>query len=141
MDLQEPTRKMSKSISSPLGKLNMFDSPRDIEKKITKAVTDTDGEVRFDWPKKPGVSNLLEIFASLSGETPAQVAARYTRYGELKSDLAALVIETLAPLKRRHDELLASPDELRRVAARGAEKAAAVAGMVYQRAAAAMGLA
>jgi len=140
MDLQEPSRKMSKSISSPLGKLNMFDSPREIEKKIAKAVTDTDGEVRFDWQKKPGVSNLLEIYSSLSGETPEHVASRYTRYGELKSDLAELVIEALAPLKRRHDELLESPGELHRVAARGAEKAAAVAGVVYRRAANAMGL-
>jgi tryptophanyl-tRNA synthetase len=140
MDLQEPTRKMSKSISSPLGKLFMFDSAGDIEKKIAKAVTDNDGEVRFDWDKKPGVSNLLEIYSSLSGETPEQVASRYTRYGELKSDLAELVIKSLAPLKQRHDELLESPDELYLVAARGAEKAAAVASVVYRRAAIAMGL-
>lgn len=140
MDFQEPTRKMSKSISSPLGTLYMFDSPRDIEKKISKAVTDTDGEVRFDWNMKPGVSNLLEIYSSLSGETPEQVASRYTRYGELKSDLAELVIESLAPIKRRHQELLDTPDELYRVAARGAEKAAEVAGVVYRRAATAMGL-
>lgn len=140
MDFQEPTRKMSKSISSPLGTLYMFDSPRDIEKKISKAVTDTDGEVRFDWDKKPGVSNLLEIYSSLSGETPEQVASRYTRYGELKSDLAELVIESLAPIKRRYQELLDTPDELYRVAARGAEKAAEVAGVVYRRAATAMGL-
>jgi tryptophanyl-tRNA synthetase len=140
MDLQEPTRKMSKSISSPLGKLYMFDSPADIEKKIAKAVTDNDGEVRFDWIKKPGVSNLLEIYSSLSGETPQQVASRYTRYGELKSDLAELIIKTLAPLKQRRDELLESPEDLYRVAARGADKAAAVAGAVYRRAATAMGL-
>ena len=141
MDLQEPTRKMSKSVSSPLGKLNMFDSPGEIERKIAKAVTDNDDEVRFDWSTKPGVSNLLEIFASLNGETPEQVAGHYTRYGELKNDLAALVIEVLAPMKRRHDELLASPEELHRMASRGAEKAAAVAGVMYRRAAAAMGLA
>jgi tryptophanyl-tRNA synthetase len=101
MDLQEPTRKMSKSVSSPLGKLNMFDSPGEIERKIAKAVTDNDDEVRFDWSTKPGVSNLLEIFASLNGETPEQVAGHYTRYGELKNDLAALVIEVLAPMKGR----------------------------------------
>ena len=87
------------------------------------------------------MSNLLEIFASLNGETPEQVAGHYTRYGELKNDLAALVIEVLAPMQRRHDELLASPEELHRMASRGAEKAAAVAGVMYRRAAAAMGLA
>ncbi len=140
MDLQEPTRKMSKSLSSPLGTLYMFDPPAQIERKIAKAVTDTDGEVRFDWDKKPGLSNLLEIFASLGGESPEVVARRYDRYGQLKTDLAQLIIETLAPLRSRYEELLQSPEELRRVATQGAEKAALVAGDVYRRAARAMGL-
>ncbi len=70
MDLQEPTRKMSKSISSPLGSIYVTDSPDEIDKKIKKAVTDTDGEVRYDWEKKPGISNLLEIYSSFSNETP-----------------------------------------------------------------------
>lgn len=140
MDLQEPSRKMSKSISSPLGTLYMFDSPKDIEKKIAKAVTDTDGEVRYDWEKKPGLSNLLEIFSSLNGETPQEIASRYTRYGELKTDLAQLIIEKLTPLQQRYQELLSAPDELYKIAARGAEKAADVAGPVYRRAAKAIGL-
>ena len=140
MDFQEPSRKMSKSISSPLGTLYMFDSPEDIKKKISKAVTDTDGEVRFDWENKPGLSNLLEIYSSLSDESPQDVASRYTRYGELKSDLADIVIEHLAPLKVRYHELLQSPDELYKIAARGAERANNVAAVVYRRAALAMGL-
>jgi tryptophanyl-tRNA synthetase len=140
MDLQEPTRKMSKSISSPLGNLHMFDAPEDIRKKISKAVTDTDGEVRFDWEKKPGLSNLLEIYSSLSGETPEQVAGRYTRYGELKTDLSELVVTTFAPMKQRYEELLLDPGNLYKIAANGAEKASDVAGVVYRRAANAMGL-
>src|ERR1035441_3591423 len=140
MDLQEPTRKMSKSISSPLGNLHMFDTPEVIRKKISKAVTDTDGELRFDWEKKPGLSNLLEIYSSLSGETPQQVAGRYTRYGELKTDLSELVIATFAPMKERYDELLRAPDELYKIAADGALKASEAAGGVYRRAAKAMGL-
>jgi tryptophanyl-tRNA synthetase len=140
MDFQDPYRKMSKSLASPLGTLYMFDTPAEIEKKIAKAVTDTDGEMRFDWDEKPGLSNLLEIFASLSGETPEEVASRYTRYGELKNDLAALLVETLAPLRARYEDLLASPDDLHKVATRGAEKASILAGSVYRRAAAAMGL-
>jgi tryptophanyl-tRNA synthetase len=140
MDLQEPTRKMSKSVSSPLGTILVFDEPKEIERKISKAVTDTDGDVRFDWEKKPGVSNLLEIYSAFSGETPEQVAERYSRYGELKGDLAALMIETLTPLRLRYHELLASPDELYKVAALGAEKASSIAGPVYRRAAQAMGL-
>jgi tryptophanyl-tRNA synthetase len=140
MDLQEPTRKMSKSISSPLGTLYLLDSPADIEKKIKKAVTDTDNEVRFDWDKKPGLSNLLEIFSSFSGETPETVARRYTKYGDLKKDLAELVISSLEPLQRRYADLLADPGELRAIIQRGAAKAGAVAGPVYERAAHAMGL-
>jgi tryptophanyl-tRNA synthetase len=140
MDFQEPSRKMSKSVSSPLGTLYMFDSPEEIKRKVSKAVTDTDGEVRFDWDKKPGLSNLLEIYASLSVETPHEVASRYTRYGELKSDLSDLLIEKLAPMKMRYEELLQSPDELYKIASIGAEKASRVAGVVYRRAAKAMGL-
>jgi tryptophanyl-tRNA synthetase len=140
MDLQEPIRKMSKSISSPLGTIYLFDEPKEIERKISKAVTDTDGEVRYDWDEKPGLSNLLEIYASFSGETPEEVAARYSRYGELKSDLAALMNDSLAPLRLRYHELMKSPDELYAVAAMGAKKASVVAGPVYRRAATAMGL-
>ena len=140
MDLQEPTRKMSKSISSPLGSIYVTDSPSDIDKKIKKAVTDTDNDVRYDWDKKPGVTNLLEIYSSFSHETPQAVAKRYTRYGDLKNDLSTLVIESLTPLRTRYDELMGDPAELRAVVTRGASKASAVAGEVYRRAANAVGL-
>jgi tryptophanyl-tRNA synthetase len=140
MDLQEPTRKMSKSISSPLGSLYLFDTPADIAKKVKKAVTDTDNEVRFDWEHKPGLSNLLEMYSSFSGDKPEDVASRYSRYGDLKHDLAALIIESLAPIQQRYRELLADPGELHAIAMRGSLKAAEVAGPVYHRAAQAMGL-
>ena len=64
MDLQEPTRKMSKSVSSPLGTVNMLDDPSDIERKIKKAVTDTDGELRYDPETKPGLATLLSLLAA-----------------------------------------------------------------------------
>ncbi|MDH2902570.1 MAG: tryptophan--tRNA ligase [Actinomycetota bacterium] len=140
MDLQEPTRKMSKSLASPLGLIYLNDDPRDIDKKIKKAVTDTDNEVRLDWEKKPGVSNLLEMYASFAGESPTQVADRYERYGDLKKDLSELVITSLEPFQRRYRELRADEGALRELAARGAEKASAVAGPLYERAATAMGL-
>jgi tryptophanyl-tRNA synthetase len=140
MDLQEPSRKMSKSISSPLGSIFLFDDPADIEKKIKKAVTDTDGEVRFDPKKKPGLSNLLEIYASFSDETPAHVASRYQRYGDLKNDLAELVAASLAPIATRYREIRQDPAGLEQVIERGVAKATAVAEPVYQRAAHAMGL-
>jgi tryptophanyl-tRNA synthetase len=140
MDLQEPTRKMSKSISSPLGTILMFDAPADIERKIAKAVTDTDGEVSFDWDKKPGISNLLEIYAAFTDDTPEDIASRYSRYGDLKKDLAEVIIASLAPLRERYEALLRSPGEVDAVAARGAQKASDVAGPIYRRAATAMGL-
>jgi tryptophanyl-tRNA synthetase len=140
MDLQEPTRKMSKSISSPLGTIYLFDSPSDIERKISKAVTDTDGDVRYDWETKPGISNLLEIYASFAIESPEAIASRYTRYGDLKRDLAALMVENLSPLRERYDRLIQSPAELHAVAERGALKASEQASTVYRRAANAMGL-
>jgi tryptophanyl-tRNA synthetase len=140
MDLQDPSRKMSKSVSSPLGSIYLVDDPKEIEKKIKKAVTDTDNEVRFDWEQKPGLSNLLEIYSSFSGESPDDVASRYERYGDLKSDLAELVIASLAPLRARYEELLTDPAELSRISAVGTTKASEVAGAVYRRAATAMGL-
>ena len=140
MDLQEPTRKMSKSVSSPLGTINLLDSASEIEKKIKKSVTDTEGEVRFDWDDKPGVSNLLEIFAALNDETPDSVAARYTRYGSLKGDLATLVIETVLPMASRYQELMSDRASFEAVVDKGAQKAAAVSEPIYRRAAHAMGL-
>ena len=140
MDLQEPTRKMSKSLASPLGLIYLMDEPSEIDKKIKKAVTDTDNEVRFDWEEKPGLSNLLEMFAAFSNEKPQEVADRYERYGDLKKDLSELVISALAPIQQRYRELRADEGALRALAAQGAHKASAVAGPLYERAAHAMGL-
>jgi tryptophanyl-tRNA synthetase len=140
MDLQEPTRKMSKSVSSPLGTVRLFDQPAEIERKIAKAVTDTDGVVAYDWEKKPGLANLLEIYSAFSGETPSDIASRYARYGELKGELAALMVEKLTPMRERYEELLGSPEVIDAVVAEGAQRAGDVAGPVYRRAATAMGL-
>ena len=140
MDLQDPTRKMSKSVSSPLGKLDIFDSPADIEKKIKKAVTDTDGEMRYDWDTKPGLSNLIDIYAAFSAESPESVAAKFERYGDFKTELAALVVESLAPVAQRYSELMADPAELENLMRKGAQEASHVSEAVYNRAASAMGL-
>ena len=140
MDLQEPTRKMSKSLSSPLGSLYLLDGPDEIDKKIKRAVTDTDNHVRLDWERQPGLSNLLEIFAGFSGESPEDVAQRYERYGDLKSDLTSLLIDALTPLAERYRALRRDQSALDAIVVRGAEKASAVAKPVYLRAAEAMGL-
>jgi len=140
MDLQEPTRKMSKSLASPLGTIYVLDDDASIEKKIKKAVTDTDGDVRYDWETKPGLANLLEMFSSFTDETPNQIADRYERYGDLKKDVAQAVIEGLSPIRERYHALRKDTAALERIAAQGAAKASEVAGARYRAAAAAMGL-
>jgi tryptophanyl-tRNA synthetase len=140
MDLQHPERKMSKSVNSPLGTVLVLDGPAEITRKVKKAVTDTDGEVRFDPEHKPGVANLLELLAVATGRTPEQVAAGYSRYGDLKKDTAEALIELLAPVQARRAELAADPGAVPALLARGAEKASEVAGATYTRAAAAVGL-
>ena len=140
MDLQHPERKMSKSVNSPLGTVLVLDGRDEITRKVKKAVTDTDGEVRFDPEHKPGLANLLELLAVATGRTPEQVAASYDRYGDLKKDTAEALIELLAPLQARRAELAADPGAVPALLARGAAKASEVAGATYARAAAAVGL-
>ena len=109
MDLQHPENKMSKSVNSPLGTILMLDSPDEIRRKVRKAVTDTDGEVRYDPEAKPGLSNLLELLAVSTGRTPTEVAGAYDRYGDLKNDVADALIELLRPVRERREALAADP--------------------------------
>ena len=123
-DLQQPTAKMSKS-AEPKGTLNLMDDPAVIAKKIKSAVTDLDGEIRFDREAKPGVSNLLGIYSALTDKTPEAIASSLAGagYGTLKTDLADLLVATLTPIRERAEALLADPAELDRLLAAGAERA------------------
>jgi tryptophanyl-tRNA synthetase len=138
MNLQSPEQKMSKSVGSDAGTINVLDEPKTIEKKIKRAVTDNDAEVRFDPVHKPGVSNLLSILAAATNEDPGDLAHRYTQYGPLKADTAAAVIEILAPVQKRYSEL--SDRDVTDALALGAGKASAVAQVVMQRIRSAIGL-
>jgi tryptophanyl-tRNA synthetase len=140
MDLQHPERKMSKSTNSPLGTVLMLDEPAELERKIKRAVTDTDGEVRYDREAKPGVSNLLELLAVATDRSPVDVASGYERYGDLKRDVAESLVELLRPVRERRKALAADPGAVGALLAVGAEKARTVAGATYARAADAMGL-
>jgi tryptophanyl-tRNA synthetase len=123
-DLQQPTAKMSKS-AEPKGTLNLMDTPEQITKKIKSAVTDLDGEIRFDREAKPGVSNLLGLYSALT-DTPVTVLAERLAgagYGTLKAELAEVLIESLRPIRERAEELLADEAELDRLLARGADRA------------------
>jgi tryptophanyl-tRNA synthetase len=132
-DLQEPTAKMSKSSNTDAGIVYLLDEPAAILKKFKRAVTDSDGEVRFDRAEKPGVSNLIEILAACTSRTPQQVAGEYTQYGPLKADAGEAVVEILAPIQHRYHELMGDKAELSRLLLTGAEKARAVASATLER--------
>ncbi|MFF5702384.1 tryptophan--tRNA ligase [Streptomyces sp. NPDC012794] len=128
-DLQDPAIKMSKSASSPKGLINLLDEPKVTEKKIKSAVTDTGSEIRFDTENKPGVSNLLTIYSTLTGESIPALEAQYEGkgYGALKTDLAGVMVDFVTPFKQRTQEYLDDPETLDSLLAKGAEKARAVA--------------
>jgi tryptophanyl-tRNA synthetase len=140
MDLQHPERKMSKSSDSPMGTIRLLDTDEEITRKVKRAVTDTDGEMRYDRQAKPGLANLLDLLAAATGRTAIEVAADYTRYGELKEDVAAALCQLLGPVRRRRVELEDDPAYVDAVLARGAARAHEVAAATYARAADAMGL-
>jgi tryptophanyl-tRNA synthetase len=140
MDLQHPERKMSKSEDSPLGTILVLEDLDQVAKKIKKAVTDTDTEVRYDPAAKPGVSNLLSILGACTGQEPAEAAEGYSRYGDLKAATAEAVVEVLRPVQARYAELAADPAGTAAILAKGAEKARATAGPVLARARQNLGL-
>ncbi len=129
LDLQDPNIKMSKSASSPSGILEMLDDPRRSAKKIRSAVTDSGSEVRFDEEKKPGISNLLTIYATLTGRSVEDIETEYAGrgYGDFKKDLGEVVIDFVTPFRDRTLQLLEDRAELDAVLRRGAEKAHDVA--------------
>ncbi len=140
MDLQEPTNKMSKSGDGEAGIIYLLDDPAAIVKKFKRAVTDSDNEVEFDRERKPGVSNLLEILAAVTNESPASLATTYTQYGKLKQDTGEAVAEMLRPIQTRYHELMSDPAELSNLLALGKERASKVAQATLARAHSAIGL-
>jgi tryptophanyl-tRNA synthetase len=129
LDLQDPTSKMSKSASSPGGIIELLDEPGVSAKKIRSAVTDSGSEVRFDAEEKPGLSNLLTIFSSLSGRSIESLEDAYAGrgYGDFKKDLGEVVVEFVTPFRDRTLELLEDRETLADILAAGADQAAAVA--------------
>jgi tryptophanyl-tRNA synthetase len=129
MDLQEPTNKMSTTLSSDQGAVYIVDSPDAIRKKFKSAVTDSGREVRYDPQEKPGVSNLLEIMSVATGESIAELERRFegAGYGDFKAAVGESVVELLTPIRERYEALRADERELQRLLAMGAEKARRVA--------------
>ena len=138
-DLQDPTVKMSKSASSPAGIIELLDDPARSAKKIRSAVTDTGREIVFDPERKPGIANLLTIYAALSGRSIEELTEAYAGkgYGDLKKDLGEVVTEFVRPIQQRTQAYLDDPAQLDKLLAMGAERARAVAAntlrQVYER--------
>jgi tryptophanyl-tRNA synthetase len=141
-DLQRPEAKMSKSVESPQGTLGVLDPPAAITKKIKSAVTDSGTEVRFDPAEKPGVSNLLAIYAAATRTTVEAAEAEFagSQYGAFKSTVADAVVELLTPVRERYEELAADRGEVARILAEGAAKAEAIASATMDRVRRATGL-
>jgi tryptophanyl-tRNA synthetase len=125
MDLQEPTKKMSKSFGTEQGKVLMLDDADTLRRKIKRAVADSGREVRHDLEEKPGVSNLIELMTVATGETIAEVEARFDGqgYGDFKEAVAEGLVELLGPIQERYRGLRSDPAELGRMLAMGADKA------------------
>ena len=124
MSLQEPSKKMSKSDSNKKATIALSDDPKQIEKNIMSAVTDSEGIVRYDKENKAGVSNLMSIYSIFSGKTYPEIEELYVGkgYGDFKSDLAEVVLGEILPIQERYYKLIDSP-ELDEILDRGAEKA------------------
>lgn len=142
MSLQNPAEKMSKSTPEPGGRIELLESPQSIRAKVKRAVTDSGREVRHDAVGKPAVSNLLEVFALVSGDSVQALEARYgdSGYGQFKVDLAEALVAFLQPIQDRFNALRAAPDHLAAVLRQGAERAATLAEPTMRDVRARMGL-
>lgn len=141
MSLQEPTKKMSKSDDNQTATVYLLDTPKDIEKKIKRAQTDSDNAVRYDREAKPGISNLMDIFAALTDKSHEEIEKAYAGqgYGTFKKDVAEAIISVLEPIQKRYAELIDTP-ELDVILTKGVEKAREKASKTYEAVTKAMGL-
>ncbi len=140
-DLSYPTAKMGKTNASSSGVLFLLDEPDVLRRKVLRAVTDTEREVRYMPDTKPGVSNLLDILAVCTGEPPDTLAAQFNGYGQLKEAVADSVVALLRPIQERYRELTADPRRLDALLAQGVERVRDRAAATVRRARRAMGLA
>jgi tryptophanyl-tRNA synthetase len=128
MDLQHPENKMSTTAGSEDGTVYVLDEPEQIERKFKRAVTDSGAGIRRG-PDKPGITNLIDILAAVRGSTPEQIEREFADagYGDFKATVAAAVIEYLAPVKQRYDDLRSDQAALEAVLADGARRAGVIA--------------
>ncbi|NCJ13646.1 tryptophan--tRNA ligase [Staphylococcus pseudintermedius] len=124
MSLQDPTKKMSKSDDNPKNFISLLDEPKVAAKKIKSAVTDSDGIIKFDKENKPGITNLLTIYSSLTGESIASLEDRYANegYGKFKGDLAEVIENFLTGFQEKFNSFYES-EELDKILDEGRDKA------------------
>jgi tryptophanyl-tRNA synthetase len=129
MGLQDPTSKMSKSATNLNDVIFLDDSKEEILKKFKKAVTDSENIVKYDILKKPGVSNLMSIYGSITGKNEKEIEKEFENkgYGEFKIKVAQIVIEKLEPMQKRYEEILKDKKYLEEVYTNSANKAAKTA--------------
>lgn len=133
MDLQDPTKKMSKSSESKKGVIYLLDDLDIIRKKIMSATTDSDNYIKFDTENKPGISNLINIYASLSGLNIQEIEEKFkdSNYGEFKKEVANLVAEKVSTIQEKYNELLKS-DKLEEILNDGIEAVRPMAKKKYE---------
>ena len=133
MDLQDPTKKMSKSSESQKGVIRILDDANTIRKKINSAVTDSIGKVNYDPENQPGVTNLINIYMSLSGKSKEEIVEEFAdaNYGTFKKAVGDLVAETFEKIQTRYNELINS-DELDKILEDGKERSRAIAKKKYE---------
>ncbi|NBG87414.1 tryptophan--tRNA ligase [Isachenkonia alkalipeptolytica] len=124
MSLQEPEKKMSKSDENQQGTIFLMDEDKVIEKKIKRAVTDSENEINYR-EEQPGVKNLINIYATMEGISIEAAMAHFEGegYGKLKKDVAEVTVAHLQPFKEEYRRYMENPDHLLKVSKRGAEKA------------------
>ncbi len=135
MSLTSPENKMSKSDRDPNGCVYMLEKPEDILRKFKKAVTDSDACVRFDPKEKPGVSNLMQIYAVTTGKDYGVIEREFEGqgYGAFKSAVGEAVVELLRPIREETERLLADKAYLETIYRTGAERASYVAGKTLRK--------
>lgn len=125
MGLQDPTAKMSKSATNPNDVILLEDEPDVIIKKFKKAVTDSENKVRFDPENKPGVSNLMQIYSSITGLKMEEIKKEFENsgYGDFKTKVAETVVAKLEPIQKKYKELLENKEYLEKIYTEGANRA------------------
>jgi tryptophanyl-tRNA synthetase len=129
MSLQDPTKKMSKSDNNENAFVSVLDPPDAIMRKFRRAVTDSGAEVKYDEINKPGISNLMNIYASITGKTHEEMEQDFASkgYGDFKRTVGEAVVESLKPIQKHHNELMNNKDILKEMMRTGAERASNLA--------------